>query len=337
VLKVYGDGTIFRVEDPRMFVQASLLGEDGVASKDVVLNEKLGLWVRLFLPSSHLQKQTENRRLPLILYFHGGGFCLASPAMPQFHNFSLKLSATVGAVVISVGYRLAPEHRLPAAYDDCITALKWVTSHAGDGEDFQHDPWLQSYADLSAVYLMGDSAGGNIAHQVVGLRGGVEAWSSIKLRGSILVQPFFGSEQRTRSEKECPPDAVLSLEVSDAFWRLALPLGSNRDHPFSNLWSPGAPKLEEMSLPPLLVAISGRDILRDRDHEYCNLLKQKGKSVEVVVLEEEEHGFYVLKPHCPSSQLLMERISQFVSSSRLETTNFSGLPDRSTLQISVRD
>jgi acetyl esterase/lipase len=122
-----------------------------------------------------------------------------------FHNFSLKLAATVGAIVVSVAYRLAPEHRLPAAYDDCITALQWVSSHAVDGGDFEHDPWLDSTQTFLAVYLMGDSAGGNIAHHVVALRGGVEAWSPMRLRGAILVQPSFGAEQRTRSESECPP------------------------------------------------------------------------------------------------------------------------------------
>jgi len=96
-------------------------------------------------------------------------------------------------------------------------------------------------------------------------------------------------------------------------------VGSNRDHPFSNPWSDEAPKLEDVLLPPLLVAIGGRDMLRDRGLDYCESLKQCGKSVEVMVAEEEEHGFYALKPHGPSSQRLMERISRFMSSSPLES------------------
>jgi acetyl esterase/lipase len=319
LLKVYRDGTIFRVEDPRMFVKASLQGEGDVASKDIVLNEKLGLWVRLYLPSSHLQQQTEKRRLPLIVYFHGGGFCLASPALPDFHNFTLKLAASVGAIVVSVAYRLAPEHRLPAAYDDGITALQWVSSHAVHGGDYEHDPWLDSHADFSQVYLLGDSAGANIAHHAVAECGGVEAWSPMRVRGAIFVQPYFGAEKRTRSESECPPDAFFTLQLSDACWRVSLPVGSNRDHPFSNPWSDGAPKLEEVPLPPLLVAIGGRDVLRDRGLDYCESLKQCGKSVEVMVLEEEEHAFYALKPHSQSSERLMERISRFISSSPLES------------------
>jgi len=285
-----------------------------------VLNEKLGLWVRLYLPSSHLQQQTEKgRRLPVIVYFHGGGFCVASPALPDFHNFILTLTASVGAIVVSVAYRLAPEHRLPTAYDDCITALQWVSSHAVEGGDCDHDPWLDSHADLSQVYLLGDSAGGNIAHHAVARCGGVEAWSPMRAKGAILVQPYFGAEQHTRSESECPPDAVLSLEMSEACWRVSLPVGSNRDHPFSNPWSPEAPKLEEVPLPPLLVAIGGRDMLRDRDRDYCESLKRCGKSVEAVVFEEEEHGFYSLKPHSHSTQLLVKQISRFVSSFPLES------------------
>lgn len=124
----------------------------------------------------------------------------------------------------------------------------------------------------------------------------------------------LGAEQRTRSEIECPPDAFITLQLSDTSWRVSLPVGSDRDHPFSNPWSPRAPKLEEVPLPPLLVAIGGRDILRDRGHDYCESLKRCGKSVEVVVFEEEEHAFYARKPHCPSSQRLMEQISRFISS-----------------------
>jgi acetyl esterase/lipase len=318
VLKLYRDGSIFRLEDPQMFVKASLEGEDGVASKDVVLNEKMGLWVRLYLPSSHLQQQTEKRRLPLIVYFHGGGFCLASPALPDYHNFTLKLAASVGAIVVSVAYRLTPEHRLPAAYDDCIKALQWVSSHAVDGGDFERDLWLDFQADFSRVYLLGDSAGANIANHVLLQCGGVEAWNPMRVRGAIFVQPYFGAVQRTRSESECPPDVWLSLQLSDAAWRLSLPVGSDRDHPFSNPWSPGAPKLEEAPLPPLLIAIGGRDMLRDRGHDYCESLKQCGKSVEVVVFEEENHAFYVLKPLCDSSERLIEKISLFISSSLSE-------------------
>lgn len=315
VLKVYKDGTIFRDEDLGKLFKSSLqeVAETEVSSKDRVFNEKLGLWVRLYLPSAHIQQQPQTSRLPVIVYFHGGGFCFASPSLPEFHNFSLKLAATVGVIVVSVAYRLAPEHRLPAAYDDCIAALQWVSSHAGDGGDFEQDPWLESYADFSAVYLMGDSAGGNIAHHVVALRGGVEAWNPIKLKGSILVEPFFGAEQRTLSESESPCDAVLNLELSDACWRLSLPVGSDRDHPFSYPCSPGAPKLENMSLPPLLVAIGGRDMLRDRGQEYCELLKQHEKSVEVVVFGEEEHGFYVLRPQSQSCERLIQEISRFIS------------------------
>lgn len=305
-------GTIFYVEDLQMLVKASLEEQGEVASKDVVLDEKLGLWVRIYLPANHLKQQTEKDRLPLIVYFHGGGFCFGSPAVPDLHNFTVKLTASVGAIVVSVAYRLAPEHRLPAAYDDCITALQWVSSHAVDGGDFEHDPWLDSYADFSKIYLLGDSAGANILHHAVLRCGGVESWSPMRVRGAIFVQPYFGSELRTRSESECPSDAFLSLELSDAFWRLSLPVGSDRNHHFCNPGSPGTSKLEEVPFPPLLVAIGGRDILRDRGHEYCESLKECGKSVEVVVFEEEEHGFYALKPHCHSSERLMEQISRFI-------------------------
>eukprot|EP01018_Ginkgo_biloba_P024907 Gb_17662 [translate_table: standard] len=310
VLKLYKDGSIFRLEAPNFFAKASeqsLKDKDGgVASKDIVFNEKLGLWVRIYLPP------TQQSRMPVIVYFHGGGFCLASPAHPDFHNLCVKLSGSVGVIIVSVCYRLAPEHRLPAAYEDCLAALEWLRSHA-EGGGFEPETWLDSYAEFSQVYLLGDSAGANICHQVF-LRSGGKDWSPLQIRGAIFLQPFFGAEERKGSEIECPKDAFLNLKLNDTYWRLSLPEDSNRDHPFSNPWGSDSPRLEDVQLPPLLVAIGGRDMLRDRAFDYCEALKKCGKQVEVILFEEEEHAFYALKLHSQSTNLLMQKIELFINS-----------------------
>ncbi|AQL01139.1 NAD(P)H dehydrogenase C1, partial [Zea mays] len=108
---------------------------------------------RVYLPPGAAGK------IPVVVYFHGGGFVVGSPARPGTHNYLNDLVARSGAIGVSVYYRLAPEHKLPAAYDDAWAALRWAAT-LGGGED----PWLLEHADLSRVFLAGCSAGANIAH-----------------------------------------------------------------------------------------------------------------------------------------------------------------------------
>ncbi|AQL01140.1 NAD(P)H dehydrogenase C1 [Zea mays] len=122
----------------------------GVVSKDIRAGPASA---RVYLPPGAAGK------IPVVVYFHGGGFVVGSPARPGTHNYLNDLVARSGAIGVSVYYRLAPEHKLPAAYDDAWAALRWAAT-LGGGED----PWLLEHADLSRVFLAGCSAGANIAH-----------------------------------------------------------------------------------------------------------------------------------------------------------------------------
>lgn len=93
--------------------------------KDIVFDNTLGLWVRLYLPA-HVSAITTC--LPVILYFHGSGFCGYITRNPIFHGFCLKWAPYVGTLIISVDYTLAPKHRVPAAYHDSISALQWLSA-----------------------------------------------------------------------------------------------------------------------------------------------------------------------------------------------------------------
>eukprot|EP01018_Ginkgo_biloba_P008595 Gb_26469 [translate_table: standard] len=93
-VKLYSDGGIVRTDDPAMHIPPS--EED--RTRDVVLDDNAGLWVRLYLPPLH----TPNHNLPVVLYFHGGGFCCFSPAFLFFHRFSLKWTDAMGAIIVSV-------------------------------------------------------------------------------------------------------------------------------------------------------------------------------------------------------------------------------------------
>ncbi|CAN1142561.1 2-hydroxyisoflavanone dehydratase, partial [Linum perenne] len=97
----------------------------GVFSKDVSISDLPKVSARLYLPNSIPQ----DKKLPILVYFHGGAFCIESAFSSSHLRYLNSLSAEAHALVVSVEYRLAPEHPLPAAYDDSWAALLWVASH----------------------------------------------------------------------------------------------------------------------------------------------------------------------------------------------------------------
>lgn len=123
-----------------------------VLSKDITINQSNNTWVRWFLPRHVLDQSpspaatpTTTTKLPLVVFYHGRGFILLSAGSTIFHDPCLNLATDVPVVIASVEYRLGPEHRLPAAYDNAMEALHWI----------KKDDWLADYADLSNCFLMG--------------------------------------------------------------------------------------------------------------------------------------------------------------------------------------
>ncbi|KAF5745280.1 carboxylesterase 6 [Tripterygium wilfordii] len=304
LIKVYKDG---HVERPQIIpcVTTALPPKLNVTSGDVLLDIFTNTWSRFYVPTSF-----QPNKLPLMVYFHGGGFCIGSAAWSCYHDFLARLSAKAGCVIMSVDYRLAPENPLPTAYEDGIKALMWLKQQilCRSGE------WWSRQCDLSRVFVAGDSAGANIAHNVVTRLGSCES-RALNLKGTILIQPFFGGETRTQSEK-CSAQSTrsaLSLGASDTYWRLALPRGSNRDHPWCN---PMVTKLEELKVLPTMVCISEMDILKDRNLELYGAWRRAGKKVECVVYKGVGHAFQILNKSQLSqirSQEMMSHIKTFVS------------------------
>ncbi|OWM79490.1 hypothetical protein CDL15_Pgr022902 [Punica granatum] len=197
-----------------------------VLSKDIPINPSKGTGMRLFLPRCALDSPS-SKKLPLVVYFHGGGFILCGPRNNLLHEFCLDIAGELPAVVASVGYRLAPEHRLPAAYDDAVEALHIIAASS--------EEWLVQYADLNTCYLIGSSAGANVAYHV-GLRlaESHDSLAPLSIRGLILHQPFFGGTKRTESELREVNDPMLPVGVTDLMWELALSAGANQDHEYCN-------------------------------------------------------------------------------------------------------
>uniref|UniRef100_A0A6N2MYF6 Alpha/beta hydrolase fold-3 domain-containing protein n=1 Tax=Salix viminalis TaxID=40686 RepID=A0A6N2MYF6_SALVM len=273
LIKAYKDG---HVERPQIVpcVTSSLAPELGVTSRDTVIDKFKNIWARFYVPIKF------HGKLPLLVYFHGGGFCVGSAAWSCYHDFLARLAAKANCIIMSVNYRLAPENPLPAAYDDGVKALMW--------------------ASCCAI-------------------------KPLKLKGIILIQPFFGGEARTHSEKYLvqSPRSALNLAASDTYWRLALPCGANRDHPWCNPLAKGSVKLEGSVKFPIMVCISEMDILKDRNLELVASLGRAGnKRVEHVVCKGVGHAFQILSKSQLRLDWIMARIEGFISGKRspLSTT-----------------
>ncbi|XP_020672531.1 probable carboxylesterase 18 [Dendrobium catenatum] len=145
----------------------------GVRTIDLTVDPSRKLWFRLFLPVDG-----RPQRLPLIVFFHGGGFAYLSPDTRAYDLACRRIARKIPAVVASVNYRLAPEHRYPAPYEDGIDVLRFVDSGGIDA--------VAGYlVDTSSCFLAGDSAGANIAHHVAcrwAAAGG--GWSKVRLLDS---------------------------------------------------------------------------------------------------------------------------------------------------------
>ncbi|OAY66789.1 putative carboxylesterase 17 [Ananas comosus] len=199
LIRLYKDGRVDRLPAVADVPCTWALGPDLMSWDSALDNSTTGVWARIYAPKLP-------GKLPLLL------------------------ATTAGCVIVSVNYRLAPEHRLPAAYQDGIAAMTWVRQQASGG-------WWRSHVDFDRAFLCGDSAGAAVAFNVA-----VQLGPSAGLRGLILIQPFFGGESRTAAERNSVQSAArsaLTLAASDAYWRMALPRGEPRA-PWCNP-CPGAP------------------------------------------------------------------------------------------------
>eukprot|EP01018_Ginkgo_biloba_P014026 Gb_30372 [translate_table: standard] len=295
-LKLFSDESVERVcagkddiNNPIARVPASHTFVDGVATRDVQIDSQTGVWARIYFPETSTVAKQE--KLPIVIYFHGGGFCMGSADWRLYDAFCRRFVKNSRVICVSVNYRLAPEHRLPAACEDGFQSLLWLRAVARGEND---DAWLIRYGDFRRCILMGESAGGNLVNEVA-IRAGNDKknLNPLCLCGGVMIHPGFVREQRSRSEVETPPDAALNLEMVDKFLNLSLPEGSTKDHPVTCPMGPLATPLQHLRLPPILVTIGDKDLIRDTQLEYCEAMKQAGKMLEMFVSKGVGHAFHL--------------------------------------------
>ena len=205
-----------------------------------------------------------------IVYYHGGGWCLG--CLDDFDAVCRALAVAAGTRLISVDYRLAPEHPFPAAGDDAFAALVRIAErHPGE-----------------PLVVAGDSAGGNLA-TVAALRARDEGGPEIALQ--VLVYPVVDCDPTRPSYLECTGTSLI-INASEMawFWDYYVLDAAERVHPYASPLR--ASSLER--LPPAYVVIAEHDPLRDEGLAYAAALESAGVPVALRRYEDQIHGFFVL-------------------------------------------
>lgn len=300
LVRLYEDGSIQRRHSiPIPCSHGAFV--DGVASTDVTIHDTTGVWARVFLPHSALN-DCSSARLPIVVYFHGGGFCVGSPSDREIHSYCCRMSVVTRSIWVSLAYRLAPENRLPVGCEDCIEAIAWLNRIARREIE---SPWLSRHGDLECCFLAGESAGAHMVHQVA-LFYGRGRQGPVKIIGMILLHPGFVKEERSKSETENPLDlALVPAGVVDKASKLALPQGiSNRNYYIFNPW---IPNISQVVLPPALVTMGKLDIFYDRSVEYCRAMQAGGQDLEAVEYANMGHCFHLIPKYETSPEALDQR------------------------------
>lgn len=273
----------------------------GVTTSDVTVDPARNLWFRLFVPTT--TSSSSSSSLPVIVFFHGGGFSFLSPDAFSYDAVCRKFARRIPAVVVSVNYRLSPEHGYPCQYDDGFDVLKFLD---------QNSVALPEIADRSRCFLAGDSAGANLAHHVA-VRACRERFRIVKAVGLISIQPFFGGEERTESETRLEGAPLVSVTRTDWLWKAFLPVGSSRDHEAVNVGGPNAVDISGLEYPATVVFVGGLDPLQDWQRRYWEWLRKSGKEAKLIEYPTMVHAFYVF-PELPESNHLILQVKDFVAS-----------------------
>lgn len=347
--------------------------DDGVATKDLHIDTLTALSLRIFLPDSALVApislpnlrvrvpssrvfktasdgevvyggySPENsgrncRKLPVILHFHGGGWISGGSDTVANDVFCRRLARSCDAVVVAVGYRLAPESRFPAAFEDGVKVLNWLAKQSnlaecgrslgnrrggggGDGRRMQivdgfgasmAEPWLAAHADLSRCVLLGVSCGANIANYVAqySVKAG-KLLDPVRVVAQVLMYPFFIGSIPTPSEIKLSNSYLYDKSMSLLAWKLFLPEADfNLDHPAANPLNP-AREVPLKYMPPTLTIIAEHDWMRDRAISYAEELRKVKIDAPVLDYKDAIHEFATLDAllKTPQAQACCEDIA----------------------------
>ena len=220
----------------------------------------------------------------VIVYYHGGGWVIG--ALDEFETLGRQLAQRTSATVVLVDYRLAPEHRYPAAADDAWTSLQWVAANLVDGPP---------------LIVMGDSAGGNLS-AIVAQRAR-ENGPDLALQ--VLVYPVTDCDLDNATYRDPENQLLLTRQSMVWFWDHYAPDPGVRTNPDA---SPA--RADDLTgLPPAVVVTAEHDVLREEGEAYAQALEKAGVPVTRRRFEGQMHGFFTMPNVLPGAGEALEFVA----------------------------
>jgi acetyl esterase len=216
--------------------------------------------------------------LPLLVWFHGGGWVIGD--LDTHDTLCRELANASGCALVAVDYRLAPEHPFPAAFDDALAATRWVARHAAE-----------LGCDATRLAVGGDSAGGNLAAAVtLAARDQADGQGALPIAFQLLVYPATDMRRGHGSHRSNGEGYILTRETIDYFVGHYLPPGTALTD-----WR-ASPLLaaSHIGLPPALVLTAGYDPLVDEGLDYARTLTEGGGRASYVCFGRQIHGFITM-------------------------------------------
>ncbi|MFY9510571.1 MAG: alpha/beta hydrolase [Rubrivivax sp.] len=249
----YRERRFFTQPDPPPLPEVRDLRSDG------------GVPLRLYRPAAGT--------LPLLVYFHGGGWTIGD--LDTHDVVCRTLARDSGCAVLAVDYRMGPEHRFPAAVDDCIAALRWARQQA-----------QLLGIDATRMAVGGDSAGGNLA-AVIAI---TERDAGTPLTFQLLIYPGTDMRCVAPSHSSNGQGYLLTADTIAWFRQQYIPEATAwNDWRASPLLAPDLSRL-----PPALVLTAGYDPLRDEGLQYADALSAAGTPAQYLCFERQIHGFITM-------------------------------------------
>jgi len=269
-------------------VPTEMLPHLRIENRTISHGELTDIPVRIYWPDSELTP------LPVVVFYHGGGFCLGD--LDTHDPVARAHAVGAEAIVVSVGYRLAPEHPFPAGVDDCWAALQWVAENAAE-----------LGGDPNNIAVAGDSAGGNLAAVTALLARDNADKGGPELRFQLLWYPTVIADLSLPSYTDNADAPILNREVIDAFLSWYVP-GLDITDPKALPTTMAPANAEDLSgLAPAYIATAEHDPLRDEGTRYAELLEAAGVPVELSNEPTLVHGFVSFALAIPAAAEAAER------------------------------
>lgn len=235
-----------------------------------------------------------DRPLPVVIFYHGGGWTLGT--LDSVGGICRELAVRTPALVLSVDYRLAPEHPFPAAVDDAFAALEWAGEHAS----------TLGATPAAGQYVAGTSAGGNLA-AATALRART---ADQPLDGQLLLYPITDYAFETTSYRENADGPLLTRADMEWFWENYLRSPVDGANPYASVL-----QADPSDVAPALVVTAGFDPLRDEGAAYAESLADAGVDCEHRHYRSMPHGFLSLTRESETADDAMDEVAGWVADS----------------------